>query len=345
MFDPNQTDLIHYEDIEIGRPMTLGAWTVTADDIKAFARRWDPQPIHLDERAANASIVGGLCASGFHTSCIMMRMLVDHFLGRAASLGAPGLEETKWLKPVRPGDVLSIRIHADSKRIMASRPDVGIALAVYDVVNQSGEVVLSSTCNQMIRVRHPGPKPAASTPREPKAAIENLWDKPADVRGDLVDLYFEDRIVGEIWDVGSCTFLREEVLEFARAWDPQPFHLDEAAAKASLFGGLAASGWHTACHYVRLLVADRQRMEAALRAAGRPIPVYGPSPGFRNLRWIKPVMVGDTLDYRTSLVGKRDLPNHPSRGLLAMVTQARNQKGELVFHYEGAIFAERRTKA
>ncbi len=345
MFDPKLTGLIHHEDIEIGKPMTLGGLTVTADDIKAFARRWDPQPIHLDEAAAKASIVGGLCASGFHTSCIMMRMLVDHFLLRTASLGAPGLEETKWLKPVRPGDVLSIRIHAESKRVMASRPDVGMALAVYDVVNQTGEIVLSSTCNQMIRVRNPAPKQASSGPREAKPALLNLWDKPASPRADLADLYFEDRVVGEIWEIGAHTFGRDEVLEFARQWDPQPFHLDEAAAKASLFGGLAASGWHTACHYVRLLVADRQRMEAALRAAGRPVPVYGPSPGFRNLRWIRPVMVGDTLEYRASLVAKRDLPNHRSRGLLAMVTQARNQKGELAFHYEGAIFAERRIKA
>jgi acyl dehydratase len=343
MFDPQHSGLIYFEDIVVGQPMTLGQRPISIDEIKSFARRWDPQPIHLDEAAAKVSIVGGLCASGFHTSCIMMRLLVDHFLARAASLGAPGLEETKWLKPVRPGDVLSIRIHAESKRVMASRPDVGIARAIYDVINQAGDTVLSCTCNQMIRVRDPGPKAATLGTREAKPALVNLWDMPVTRRGDLVDLYFEDRVVGENWAVGSHTFGREEVLEFAQDWDPQPFHLDEAAAKASLFGGLAASGWHTACHYLRLIVTDRLRMEAALRAAGRPVPIYGPSPGFRNLRWIKPVMVGDTLEYRTSVVGKRDLPNHPTRGLLAMVTQARNQKSELVFHYEGAIFAERRT--
>ena len=129
---------------------------MTADDIKAFARTWDPQPIHLDEEIAKQSIVGGLCASGFHTCCIMMRLLVDGFLARAASLGAPGLEEVKWLKPVRPGDVLSMRIGASSKRVMASRSDVGIVLATYDVVNQAGDVVLAATCNQMIRLRTPG---------------------------------------------------------------------------------------------------------------------------------------------------------------------------------------------
>lgn len=344
MFNPAFDGLLHYEDLETGRPIVFGAWEVTADDIKAFARKWDPQPIHLDEAAAKASIVGGLCASGFHTCCIMMRMLVDHFLIRAASLGAPGLEEVKWLKPVRPGDVLSIRIRIDSKRTMASRPEVGIVLAIYDVVNQHGDAVLASSCNQMIRVRNPGPKVAATAPREPKAQLPNLWDAPVTPRGELVDLYFDDRVIGETWDVGGHTFLRDEIMSFARQWDPQPFHLDEAAAKASLFGSLAASGWNTACHYIRLLVADRQKMEAALARAHRPVPVYGPSPGFRNLRWIKPVLVGDSLEYRTRLADKRDLPNHPSRGLLAMITQARNQKGEIVFHYEGAIFAERRPK-
>lgn len=342
MFDTSLTGLVHYEDIETGKPLTFGARPVTADEIKAFARRWDPQPIHLDEEAAKASIVGGLCASGFHTCCIMMRLLVDHFLLRTASLGAPGLEEVKWLKPVRPGDVLSIRISASQKRVMASRPEVGIVLASYDVLNQAGDAVLAATCNQMVRVRAPGPKAQSSAPREHKPALINLWDFLATAPGLSQSRYYEDRIVGETWDVGTQTFTRDDILAFAHEWDPQPFHIDDAAAKASLFCGLAASGWHTGCHYVRLLVADRQRAEAALRAAGQPVPIYGPSPGFRNLRWIKPVMAGDTLDYRSHLSAKRDLPNHPTRGLLSMVTQARNQKGDIVFHYEGAIFAEKR---
>ena len=80
MFDPTRPGLAHFEDIEIGKPLTLGAWPVTAEDIKTFARRWDPQPIHLDEEAGRRSVVGGLCASGFHTCCIMMRLLVEHFL-------------------------------------------------------------------------------------------------------------------------------------------------------------------------------------------------------------------------------------------------------------------------
>lgn len=342
MFDTTLPGIVHYEDIETGKSLTFGGWRVTADDIKSFARRWDPQVIHLDEEAAKASIVGGLCASGFHTCCIMMRLLVDHFLLRTASLGAPGLEDVKWLKPVRPGDVLSIRISAASKRVMASRPEVGLALAQYDVLNQAGEAVLAATCNQMIRVRAPGPKLPSSAPREPKPDLINLWDFPATADGFTQARYYEDRVVGETWDVGCHTFTRDEILAFAHEWDPQPFHIDEAAATASLFGGLAASGWHTGCHYVRLLVADRQRAEAALRAAGQSVPVYGPSPGFRNLRWIKPVMAGDTLEYRSHLSAKRELPNHPTRGLLSMITQARNQTGEVVFHYEGAIFAEKR---
>lgn len=345
MFDPKTPGLVHFEDIEIGRPMTFGAFVVTADDIKRFARAWDPQPMHLDEEAAKATIVGGLCASGFHTCCIMMRMLVDHFLSRTASLGAPGLEEVKWLKPVRPGDVLSIRIHAESKRVMASRPHVGFALAVYDVLNQHGEAVLSSSCNQMIRVRQPAAAGASSGPREPKPVLPDLWASPTADRAAMTLTYFDERPLGETWDLGAHTFGRDEVMDFARTWDPQPFHLDEAAAKASLFGGLAASGWHTACHFIRLIVADRQRIEAETRARGLPIPAHGPSPGFRNLRWIKPVMVGDTVHYRTQTSGKIPLRSRPDRGILQSVAQGRNQKGELVFHYEGMIFVERRPGA
>jgi acyl dehydratase len=206
MFDTTLPGLVHYEDIETGKPLTFGTWKVTPEDIKAFARRWDPQLIHLDEEAAKASIVGGLCASGFHTCCIMMRLLVDHFLLRTASLGAPGLDEVKWLKPVRPGDVLSIRIAAASKRVMASRPEVGLVLASYDVLNQTGDVVLAATCNQMIRVRAPGPRSLPSAPRESRPALINLWDFPAAERGMAQSRYFEDRIVGETWDVGGQSF-------------------------------------------------------------------------------------------------------------------------------------------
>ncbi len=344
MFDSPVTGLRHFEDIIVGQPMTFGAVRVTRDDIKTFARAYDPQSIHLDEEAAKASIIGGLCASGFHTCCLMMRMLCDHFLNTTASLGAPGVDDVKWLKPVRPDDILSVRIVAHDKRTMNSRPHVGLVHASYDVLNQAGDVVMSSSCKQLVRVREPAAPTDQSSVREAKPDPVNLWDNAptATPAASDVSRYFDERVIGETRDLGSHTFGKDEVIAFARLYDPQPFHLDEAAGKASLFGGLAASGWHTACHFIRLVVADRQRQEQASRDRGLPVPVYGPSPGFKNLRWIKPVMVGDTLAYRSRVTGKVDLKSRPDRGVLQMQSQARNQHGEIVFDYLGAIFAERK---
>jgi acyl dehydratase len=344
MFDPQQTGIIHFEDIRLDQPIDIGGVELTADLIKDFARRYDPQPIHLDEEAAKQSIVGGLCASGFHTCCLMMRMLCDDFLLRTASLGAPGLEEVRWVKPVRPGMQLRVRLTAKEKRVMGSRPDIGLVFAQYDVLDQTGDVLMYSTCHQIIRLRDPKPKGAepkrADKPNADAAPVD-LWDKPVEDAPVAAGLYFEERIVGETRVLGAHTFERDAIIAFAKLYDPQPFHLSEDAGKASLFGGLAASGWHTACAHIRLIVADRQAEEAKLRAAGRTVPIYGPSPGFKNLRWIKPVMVGDTLEYRHRITGKVDLKSRPDRGMLQSVTQARNQSGVLVFEYNGAILAER----
>ena len=156
------------------------------------------------------------------------------------------------------------------------------------------------------------------------------------------DLFFEDREVGEIFDLGRHDFSKDSIIAFARAWDPQPFHLDEAAAKASLFGALAASGWHTAALYIRSLVAARQRASGAARAEGIALAAYGPSPGFKNLSWPRPVLVGDTVEYRACLAAKIDLKSRPNRGLLILNSQGRNQKGEIVFGITSQILCERR---
>ena len=148
-------------------------------------------------------------------------------------------------------------------------------------------------------------------------------------------------MLGETVEIGSHTFTREEIIEFARAFDPQPFHLDEAAAKASLFGGLCASGWQTAAHFIRCIIASRQDANAG-GAHGARVPAYGPSPGFRDLKWLKPVLVGDTITYRTRLIERIDLRSRPGRGLLASAVQGRNQRGEIVFGVTSLILADRR---
>jgi acyl dehydratase len=339
--DSSRTDLLHHEDLEIGKPIVSRGRALSKEEIITFARAYDPQPMHLDEVAAKQTLVGGLCASGFHTCALMMRLVADSVLNRVASLGSPGVDEVRWHKPVRPGVTLRTRYTPLEKRVLGSRPDVGVAKVLVELADENDAVLSTWHTNQLTRVRAPAPA-VASPPRQQKPALRSLWDLPQTSVGEWPDLSFEDRQIDEVSDLGRHTFGRDEIIDFARQFDPQPFHLDEAAAKASLFGGLCASGWHTAAHFIRGVVTTRQQVNAAARARGVTLASYGPSPGFRNLLWFKPVFVGDTIEYRSRLAEKIDLKSRPERGLLANEVQGRNQHGEIVFAITAQILAERR---
>lgn len=147
----------YWEDMPVGFVRDLGTVTPTREAILDFARQFDPQPFHLDDEAAKASVFGGLCASGWHTCAMAMRLMVDHFLSEAASLGSPGLESIKWLKPVFPGDTLRLQHRVVDSRPLASRPEVGLVRTVWEMFNQRGEQVLHMEGYGMFRRRHPAP--------------------------------------------------------------------------------------------------------------------------------------------------------------------------------------------
>lgn len=144
-----------YEDLVVGETVPLGSTVVTKEEIIAYARAFDPQPLHLDEEAASRTMIGRLCASGWHSCAILMRLNCDGYLLESASFGSPGLEEVKFLKPVFPGDRVSARFTCNSKRMLASRPNVGLARMLFELLNQDGDVVLSWDVNQLMGVRHP----------------------------------------------------------------------------------------------------------------------------------------------------------------------------------------------
>ncbi len=132
-----------FEDFTPGQVLELGSRTITAEAIVAFAREFDPQPFHLDEEAAKRSIYGGLLASGWHTGAIMMRLLCDGLLHDTVSLGSPGIDEMRWLKPVRPGDTLSGRMTVLEAIPSRSKPDRGVLRTLTEMRNQHGEVVMT----------------------------------------------------------------------------------------------------------------------------------------------------------------------------------------------------------
>jgi acyl dehydratase len=154
--------------------------------------------------------------------------------------------------------------------------------------------------------------------------------------------YFEDIAVGDVYPVGRHTFTAADIKAFAHRFDPQAFHVDEAAAEQSHFGGLVASGWHTAVAWMRLMVAYRRRMADAMRTRGEPVAAIGPALGFRDLKWLKAVYVGDTIEYKTEVIGKRLSGSRPASGLVSYHSTGVNQNGEVVLSFESTTFVARR---
>ncbi len=149
---------------------------------------------------------------------------------------------------------------------------------------------------------------------------------------------FEDVELGRTLELGTHTFTAEDIVRFASAWDPQAFHVDAAAAKASHFGGLCASGWHTACVWMRLMV------DTVLAAPPDARWEAGPSPGFQDMRWLKPVFAGDTIRYTTTPIEKRALATRPGWGLLTSRNEGfRADDGTPVFRFTGMVFIKRRS--
>jgi acyl dehydratase len=156
--------------------------------------------------------------------------------------------------------------------------------------------------------------------------------------------FFEDIRVGEKNELGRHTFTAEDIKAFAARFDPQPFHLDEAAAARSHFGRLCASGWHTACVWMRLMIDYRRREDEQRRARGETVAQLGPSPGFRDLEWLKPVHVGDTISYATEVVEMRPLESRPGWGMIVVRNTGVNQRGEAVISFVSSAFVERRER-
>ena len=143
-----------FEDYVTGTVQELGSVVVDEEEVVAFARQFDPQPFHLDKERAEQSTFGGLAASGWHTACMTMRVIVDCYLSDVSSEGSPGIDELRWLRPVRPGDQLTVRATVLDARRSRSRPERGIVRSQVETRNQDGEVVMHWTSAMFIRCRN-----------------------------------------------------------------------------------------------------------------------------------------------------------------------------------------------
>jgi acyl dehydratase len=143
----------YFEDYLPGAVHEFGSVTIEESEIIEFARRFDPQPFHTDPEAARQSAFGGLIASGWHTASLTMRLLVDHYVSKVASLGSPGVDEVRWRKPVRPGDTLSIRVTIIEAKLSRSKPGQGTTRSLVEVLNQYREVVMTWKGIGLVRCR------------------------------------------------------------------------------------------------------------------------------------------------------------------------------------------------
>ena len=157
--------------------------------------------------------------------------------------------------------------------------------------------------------------------------------------------FFEDLKIGQRRELGSFTFTAEAIKAFAARFDPQRFHLSEEEGRKSLFGGLAASGWHVGSACMKLLVADGQRQASEAAARGEKVAVWGPSPGFRELRWIRPVLAGDTISFASEIESLRESSSRPEWGIVEARNSGTNQRGESVYAMLAIAFVPRRNKA
>ncbi|MGX1785904.1 MaoC family dehydratase [Bosea sp. NPDC055332] len=335
--------MLYFEDFIAGSVTEHGALPVSQDDILAFARRFDAQDFHIDPDKAKASFVGSLIGSGWHSCALLMRLAAEAFFLDSTSMGSPGVEEVKWLRPVKPGDVLKLRWTVAETKESRSRPEMGLVKFRFELINQRGEPVVEQNNWVMFGRRGSGFEaargdwlkhsasyvpPLATVSVEPPA-------KPTAPPG-----YFDELVVGESYELGSLVFTSQEIVAFARSFDPQPFHMDEDAARKSSFGSLCASGWHTAAGWMAAMVSHRRRQEAMLAPAAAPR--LGPSPGFKNLRWLKPVYAGDRITYHSTVADRRPSLSRPDWGLFFHHNTGVNQKGETVFSFDGCVFIERK---
>ena len=147
---------LYWEDFQPGAVSTYGPRLVTREEIVAFAAEFDPQPMHLDEAAASATVLGGLAASGWHSCGLLMRIIADGFVLNSTSMGAPGVDEVRWLRPLRPGTRVRVRATVLDTRASASRPEMGFVKFRFEMLDEQDDVLTAMVSPMMLTRREPG---------------------------------------------------------------------------------------------------------------------------------------------------------------------------------------------
>lgn len=307
--------IVWWEDVEVGTPYHLDAFTFDAKEIDAFeqiylgARSHPGTPVFTSETGASAA----------QLTARLMRAIIDGYLGKARGLGAGGITHVDWSAAPEPGVPLTAVATCESKRALKSRPGVGLNTLINEVRDPSGALIVGWRSMQFIAMRdfseaqqsQPDAPPPDPVSGETAAAIV----LPA----------------GAI-PLGAHSFDRDAIIAYASRFDPQRFHLDDEAAARSLFGRLCASGWHTTAVWQRLY-ADHLRRRADLAVA--PVQARTHIKGLRNLRWRRPVYVDDTITFALLADASADAEGLP--GTTPQTFVGLNQAGEQVYEITALV--------
>ena len=338
-----EQDRLYWEDFRAGEAVDFGDYAVSDVEIAAFARAFDPDPAHLDPDSPRALAHGGLVAGDWHSCAMLMRMLCDDYLLRTAGAGAPGVEFVRWSGWVRPGDTLRARRTPLEVRASKSRPRIGIVRMLIQVFNQNGEEVLNWLPVQLVDRRDPmaEPPPPQTVPAGKVPA--QIFRTPPSATGDAGDadsLRFDDVAIGRTIELGRHLFSTEDLISFATRYNPQYFHADLERAEASLYGGLIASGWHTAAVWNRLLVLH-QLSEKSSNGGAAGFVRYGPSIAVVDMKWPEPVRPGDEITFSSCVVALRADERFPDWGIAVSENVGVNQRGSEVLNLRHEAWVKR----
>jgi acyl dehydratase len=321
-------DLIAFEDFKPGEIRRYGQYQMTAEEIVDFATQFDPQPFHLSQEAGRKSILGGLSASGWHTCSALIRMGVDDWITQSTCIAGMGIEENRWLAPVRPGDVLTAEMTTVAKSDISSRPEAGVVKFATILRDQTGREVLTQKATTLFGRREPL---AERPPSGPRKAHEPEPERIDDAEAALPD-YYEKVRVGAFADLGVTHFTADIIQLYAEKYDPLPFHMDEEVGRAHPLGALSAAGFHTASCWMGHFIAARRAS-----ARGGILPDRA-SPGFTDMVWRRAVLVGDRISYSTQVMSKR-LTSKPGMGVVRSRNRGVNQRGEVVMEFYASVFS------
>lgn len=297
---------------------------ITREAIVRFGRRYDPQPFHVDERAARASVLKGLSASGWHTCTVFTSALHEGFLDRCRDARMFAIDEIKWLFPVRPDDRIKGSVRA--RAIDAAGPWPGSGQIEIECVATTEKGRRVMTWKGRVAIEgYDGNQVYGGASDDASAALE---------RRAGVLAHFDDISVGDEVSLGgyriSADAIRDFVVDYGLSnGDPG------ANARAE------ADGWHIAAIFMSQLVRYYLREAAALRRKQVPVPGLGPSPGIRRLRWWAPVRAGDELTFRACALRKAEIAPRSNWGMLTGACAAVNQFGQKVLTFEGQLLLER----